>query len=408
MDASSLGLLDISDTVEKGGPMFRKDRGAKRPERGSANGAARTQPTVDMARLRRPDAGEKAASNGAPASGPAASGPATPAARSNGTPQGAAHGSPAATNGARGAKSAKAAPDMADQGKPRAGRPAPAAPAQPLDHDVPHMPPGGLAASPIAALRTNWLRASAPAMADIPNFPPKREQPVARVDSTSLDPHRHPDNRHGDSRLSDGRHGDSRHSDGRLSDSRMPDGRMSDGRMSDNRHVDVGRRMHIGRDITISGEIKSCGLLEVEGSADAQLSDCGMLQIAETGSFHGTAVVESAEISGRFDGEMTVSRRLTIQPGGHVIGNITYGELEIMPGGKISGSFQPAPENSAAAAALGQDDESTHSEDAADDASAAPPARPSASSVLQADTAEPPAPTPGRTPTRAVKPASNG
>ena len=62
--------------------------------------------------------------------------------------------------------------------------------------------------------------------------------------------------------------------------------------------------------------------------------------IAETGVFNGNASTENADVRGRFEGELAVRKRLLIRGGGHVSGTITYGELEIESGGKISGSIR--------------------------------------------------------------------
>jgi cytoskeletal protein CcmA (bactofilin family) len=64
------------------------------------------------------------------------------------------------------------------------------------------------------------------------------------------------------------------------------------------------------------------------------------VEIAEGGLFKGNASIENGEISGRFEGELVVSRRLLIRASGHVSGTISYGEIEIERGGKVSGTFQ--------------------------------------------------------------------
>ena len=49
-----------------------------------------------------------------------------------------------------------------------------------------------------------------------------------------------------------------------------------------------------------------------------------------------------ADVHGRFEGELVVSKRLLIRAGGHVSGQITYGEIEIESGGAISGAIESA------------------------------------------------------------------
>ena len=72
------------------------------------------------------------------------------------------------------------------------------------------------------------------------------------------------------------------------------------------------------------------------------------MEIAETGYFKGNASIKRAEISGEFEGELIVSERLLIRASGHVSGTVTYGEIEIERGGKITGTIQ----SSQAAASL--------------------------------------------------------
>ena len=43
---------------------------------------------------------------------------------------------------------------------------------------------------------------------------------------------------------------------------------------------------------------------------------------------------------GQFEGELVVSKRLLIRATGHVSGTITYGEIEIERGGRVSGVMQ--------------------------------------------------------------------
>jgi cytoskeletal protein CcmA (bactofilin family) len=107
------------------------------------------------------------------------------------------------------------------------------------------------------------------------------------------------------------------------------------------------RKLIVGRDITLSGEITSCEKLVIEGSVEANLSNCREVDISETGLFKGSAAVEEAEISGRFEGNLTARRRLLIRASGRVSGTIRYGQIEIERGGQISGDVQAQPEQDA-------------------------------------------------------------
>lgn len=93
----------------------------------------------------------------------------------------------------------------------------------------------------------------------------------------------------------------------------------------------------IGRQIVLSGEVTSCNRLVVEGTIKANIKECREIAIAEGGLFTGSAAVQSADISGRFEGELTVSGRLLIRAPGLVSGTVQYKELEIERGGRIAG-----------------------------------------------------------------------
>ena len=101
------------------------------------------------------------------------------------------------------------------------------------------------------------------------------------------------------------------------------------------------RRLTIGRGITMSGEIEACDYLLVEGTVEAALKGANMLEIAESGTFYGTVEIEEANISGRFEGDITVNGRLTITAGGTVTGSIAYKELEIEAGAVVDGKLTP-------------------------------------------------------------------
>ncbi|MBI3453342.1 MAG: polymer-forming cytoskeletal protein [Rhodospirillales bacterium] len=101
-----------------------------------------------------------------------------------------------------------------------------------------------------------------------------------------------------------------------------------------------GKKLIVGREICLSGQITSCERLIVEGQVEAALSESRLVEIAETGFFKGTAEIETAEIAGRFEGSITVRERLFIRSTGRVHGTIRYGQIEIEPGGEISGDVQ--------------------------------------------------------------------
>jgi cytoskeletal protein CcmA (bactofilin family) len=102
------------------------------------------------------------------------------------------------------------------------------------------------------------------------------------------------------------------------------------------------KKLTVGPEIVLSGQITSCDRLVVEGKVEASLTDSRAIEIAESGFFKGTAEIDHAVIGGRFEGTLTVRERLTIRSTGRVQGKIRYGQIEIEPGGEIAGEVQVA------------------------------------------------------------------
>jgi cytoskeletal protein CcmA (bactofilin family) len=99
-------------------------------------------------------------------------------------------------------------------------------------------------------------------------------------------------------------------------------------------------RLTVGPNIKLKGvEITDCDTLVVDGSVEATM-DSRLMQIAERGSFKGTAEVDIAEIRGHFDGNLTVRDKLTIFATGKVTGQIRYGKIVMEEGAQICGDIQ--------------------------------------------------------------------
>lgn len=101
------------------------------------------------------------------------------------------------------------------------------------------------------------------------------------------------------------------------------------------------KKLIVGRDIRLNGEITSCERLIVEGHIEVTLSDARFIDVAPTGFFKGNAEVKEADISGRFDGELVASDRLIVRAGGKVSGSIRYGSIVIESGGEVTGDMRP-------------------------------------------------------------------
>ena len=104
------------------------------------------------------------------------------------------------------------------------------------------------------------------------------------------------------------------------------------------------RKLIVGGGIAHNGEIRTCDTLVVEGRVEAVLQDCKNIEIMAPGEFKGAAEVDVADISGRFDGDLTARQRLIVRAGGKVLGKIRYGQLEIERGGVLTGEVEVLPE----------------------------------------------------------------
>ena len=104
--------------------------------------------------------------------------------------------------------------------------------------------------------------------------------------------------------------------------------------------AEAGKRLTVGPGISLSGEITACDRLVVQGSVQVTLNETRAIEITESGRFtNGKAEVEEAEISGVYEGDLTVRNRLLIRSTGQVKGNVRYGEIEVERGGRITGSI---------------------------------------------------------------------
>lgn len=103
------------------------------------------------------------------------------------------------------------------------------------------------------------------------------------------------------------------------------------------------RRLAVGRDIKLTGEISNCEHLMIEGTVDAKTLQTQRFDIFEGGAFNGSAEVKDATIAGRFDGKLVVTGRLSIKSTAVVKGEISYGALEIEAGSRIEASITARP-----------------------------------------------------------------
>lgn len=103
--------------------------------------------------------------------------------------------------------------------------------------------------------------------------------------------------------------------------------------------VQANKRLIVGEGIRLSGEINSCDRLVVEGEVEVTLNDTLALEITSSGRFTGGCEVEEADISGIYEGDLTVRNTLFVRGTGRITGTIRYGQLELERGGQIAGNI---------------------------------------------------------------------
>ncbi|HEX4193547.1 MAG TPA: polymer-forming cytoskeletal protein [Stellaceae bacterium] len=100
------------------------------------------------------------------------------------------------------------------------------------------------------------------------------------------------------------------------------------------------KRLTVGRGISLNGKISFCDRLVIDGKVEAELEDCHTVEVTENGTFKGAAEITGAEISGHYDGSLTVRENLLIRGTGRVSGTVRYGKLHIEDGGEINGDVK--------------------------------------------------------------------
>ena len=108
-----------------------------------------------------------------------------------------------------------------------------------------------------------------------------------------------------------------------------------------------GEILTVGRGIRLVAKLCECAELLVEGHLEAT-ARAGHLMVGRGGHFIGSAEVDTAEIHGHFEGNLTVAKRLHISATGSVAGTTCYQEIVIDAGGQVMGNAQRLSENAEA------------------------------------------------------------
>lgn len=108
---------------------------------------------------------------------------------------------------------------------------------------------------------------------------------------------------------------------------------------SDGSEEDDGKRLVVGKAISLNGDISACETLVVHGTVEAKVTDATTLEVAEGGLFKGEAEVDHAYIAGTFEGTLRARMTLQVAASGHVKGTINYNNIAIDSGGRVQGTI---------------------------------------------------------------------
>ena len=99
------------------------------------------------------------------------------------------------------------------------------------------------------------------------------------------------------------------------------------------------KKLTVGPEISLTGEITACDSLIVEGTVDATLENSRHLEVTDSGHFKGKVMIDEAIIGGRFEGTLVVRKTLHVRSSGRITGSVRFGQLEVELGGQIDGDI---------------------------------------------------------------------
>jgi cytoskeletal protein CcmA (bactofilin family) len=105
---------------------------------------------------------------------------------------------------------------------------------------------------------------------------------------------------------------------------------------------DRSRVLIIREDTFLKGEIRNGGRIEVYGYVEGDIAG-DLLVVQPGGRCFGNVKVDSADVHGTLQGEVSVRNLITVRNNGTVIGNVKYGRLAMEMGGNLSAELRNVP-----------------------------------------------------------------
>ncbi len=94
----------------------------------------------------------------------------------------------------------------------------------------------------------------------------------------------------------------------------------------------VMERNVIAKNTSIVGDIKSEGDFRIDGTLEGTLQTNGRVIIGTDGFIKGKVDATNADIEGKFSGELSVHKTLTIKATANISGDVVIGKLSVEPG----------------------------------------------------------------------------
>lgn len=88
----------------------------------------------------------------------------------------------------------------------------------------------------------------------------------------------------------------------------------------------------------LKGDISSTGFFRIDGSVEGNVKTPSKVVLGKLGVIIGTLSCESADIEGKFEGNLQVSGTLTLRSTAVVDGDVIVGKLAIEPGATLNAS----------------------------------------------------------------------
>ena len=95
----------------------------------------------------------------------------------------------------------------------------------------------------------------------------------------------------------------------------------------------------VGKGASMAGEITNCSRVEIAGELEGNIL-AQTVVVRAGGRVKGTVCAEEAEVNGTIEGQLLVEHHLDIGSTGRIVGELSYGSIEIAPGGRLAGSIQ--------------------------------------------------------------------